>query len=668
MEKRLAGSEYKLLLIDDDEVDVMTFQRAIRKTDLKYTLAVCYNANEALKALEQEVFDCIFLDYLLPGIDGLQLLRKLRDASINTPVAVMTSQGDEKIAVEMIKNGAFDYFTKSEISVDKISKVIFSAVRLYNAEQQKARAERAIIENNNRLNAILESTRNLIYAFDQSLNLISFNSSFKENVEHLLRTQGLVKTDINLNDIPINENWKRTLIANIERCLKGEQFTVLEQVSFSNNQSKEIPWYETTYNPIINSAGAVTGVAIYSQDVTENKKIEQDLLQARNEAIAAAQAKSEFLSNMSHEIRTPMNAIIGLTELLMEEKLEDAVKENVRSIKYSADNLLVIINDILDFSKIEAGKVTFENISFDLRLRLTELRKTFEHRTREKGLDLQIEVDPQLPGTIMGDPYRLNQILFNLVGNAIKFTSEGYVKVKVSLTDGTNQKKWVCFEVSDTGIGISQSQQSKIFDSFTQANTDTTRKYGGTGLGLAITRNLVQLQGGQIGVRSELGKGTNFEVKLPFAEGSGTTTPTENNATTDVADLSKLCILLVEDNVMNQFVARQFFRKWNNDILIANHGAEAITVLRERDDVDLVLMDLQMPEMSGFQAAEIIRSENSVVKNPDIPIIALSADAFLETRRKVIDAGMNDFVTKPFKPEELYSKIIKYTQKTSSAE
>lgn len=668
MEKRLAGSEYKLLLIDDDEVDVMTFQRAIRKTDLKYTLGVCYNANEALKALEQEDFDCIFLDYLLPGIDGLQLLRKLRDASINTPVAVMTSQGDEKIAVEMIKNGAFDYFTKSEISVDKISKVILSAVRLHDAEQQKAQAERAIIENNNRLNAILESTRNLIYAFDQSLNLISYNSSFKENVEHLLRTQGLVKTDINLNDIPINENWKRTLIANIERCLKGEQFTVLEQVSFSNNQLKEIPWYETTYNPIINSSGEVTGVAIYSQDVTENKKIEQDLLQARNEAIAAAQAKSEFLSNMSHEIRTPMNAIIGLTELLMEEKLEDALKENVRSIKYSADNLLVIINDILDFSKIEAGKVTFENISFDLRLRLTELRKTFEHRTREKGLELQIEVDPELPGTIMGDPYRLNQILFNLVGNAIKFTSEGYVKVKVLLMAGADQKKWVSFEVSDTGIGISETQQSKIFDSFTQANTDTTRKYGGTGLGLAITRNLVQLQGGQIGVRSELGKGTSFEVKLPFAEGSGAITPTENNATTANADLSKLCILLVEDNVMNQFVARQFFRKWNNDILIANHGAEAITVLRERDDIDLVLMDLQMPEMSGFQAAEIIRSENSVVKNPDIPIIALSADAFLETRRKVIDAGMNDFVTKPFKPEELYSKIIKYTQKTSSAE
>jgi hypothetical protein len=667
MNQNQATPQYKLLLIDDDEVDVMTFQRSLKKTDLNYDLKVCYNAAETLSTIENNTYDCIFLDYLLPGIDGLQLLMRLRDMSVNTPVAVMTSQGDEKIAVEMIKNGAFDYFTKSDITPDKISKVVITAVRLWDAQRQNDIAEKKIIETNSRLFAILESTRNLIYAFDLNLKLISFNSSFKESLEHLLRKNGIVRADINLNDIPLTEDRKKTLITNIQKCFLGEQFTVLEQVSFSNDYEKEIPWYETTFNPIINVKGEVTGVAIYSQDVTESKKIEQDLLQAKNDAIAAAQAKSEFLSNMSHEIRTPMNAIIGLTELLLEESFEGTNLENLKSIKYSADNLLVIINDILDFSKIEAGKVTFENIDFDIRHRMSELRKTFEHRTKEKGLDFVIKIQDDIPAALKGDPYRLNQILFNLVGNAIKFTSEGFIKVGVKILKQTSENVLIEFNIRDSGIGIPESQQSNIFESFTQANTDTTRKYGGTGLGLAITKNLVQLQGGTISIDSEVGVGTSFIVTINYATGIAQNLDENNTKNAVLSDLSSLNILLVEDNIMNQFVAKQFFKKWNNELIIANHGAEAITILRERDDMDIVLMDLQMPEMSGFQAAEIIRASNSVVKNSGIPIIALSADAFLETPRKVIDAGMNDYVTKPFKPEELYNKIVKYTQTTKEA-
>jgi PAS domain S-box-containing protein len=654
---------FKLLLVDDNELDVLNFQKNIKKTDLRAKIDICYNANEAINKLANNSYDCIFLDYLLPDIDGLQLLRKLREMAINTPVSVMTSQGDEKIAVEMIKNGAYDYFTKNEINPDKLSKVVLAAVRLWDAERQSEVAEKQIIENNNRLNAILESTRNLIYAFDKNFNLISFNSSFKENVEHLLKLNGFVKTDINLADIPLNTELKVDLVNNIQRCLQGEQFTILQQMSFRTVTDNQTPWYETTFNPIINSSGEINGVSIFSQDITDKKKIEQDLLKAKNEAIAAAKAKSEFLSNMSHEIRTPMNAIIGLTELLLEEELQLPILENIQSIKYSADNLLVIINDILDFSKIEAGKVTFEQIDFDIRNRLEELRKTFEPRTKEKGLIFEISTDINVPEIIKGDPFKLNQILFNLVGNAIKFTSVGKIAVHTSISQKTENMILVRFDISDSGIGIPANQQSKIFESFTQANTDITRIYGGSGLGLAITKNLVQLQHGNISMASKEGEGTTFTVTIPFTIGKLRKIADKNKKSIESADLSNLNILLVEDNLMNQFVAKQFFKKWENELIIASHGKEALAILKERNDIDLVLLDLQMPEMSGFEVAAAIRAFDSEVKNPSIPIIALSADAFLETRRKVIESGMNDYVTKPFKSEELFNKVLKYTQK-----
>ena len=649
-------ASYKILLIDDDEVDIMQFERALKKTGLVYNLHICKNAQETLEIIGTEVFDCIFLDYQLPGIDGLQLLKKIRDKDVLTPVAVLTSQGDEKVAVQMIKSGAFDYFAKSDITPDSIQKVVISGIRLWEVENQRKRAEEEIKVNNYKLNAILESTTSIIYAVDKQLNLLSFNSTFKKSIQS--RTNTDVKEGMNFAMINFKNADRENIVSSIDRSLQGEQFTQVEEFEIGGNSV----YIETTYNPIYVANNEITGVAVYSQDITEKKKFEHDLLQARNDAIAAAKAKSDFLSNMSHEIRTPMNAILGLTELLLEENFEGGNLENLKSIKYSADNLLVIINDILDFSKIEAGKITFENINFDLRLRMAELKKTFDYRAKEKGLEFNVNVPEDVPHYIKGDPYRLNQILFNLVGNAIKFTSKGFVEVKTSINPAEdNGKINLVFEIIDSGIGVPEHKQNKIFESFTQAYTDTTRKFGGTGLGLAITKNLTVLQGGSINIKSKVGTGTTFTVEIPFEKGNPDALEQQDKTEKDlILDLSEIKILLVEDNLMNQFVAKQFFKKWNNEISIANNGLEAIEILAKDGSFDLVLMDLQMPELSGFEATEVIRAEHTKVKNRNIPIIALSADAFQETRRKVLEAGMNDFVTKPFKPEELYHKIVKY--------
>ncbi|MES2689906.1 MAG: response regulator, partial [Bacteroidota bacterium] len=381
---------------------------------------------------------------------------------------------------------------------------------------------------------------------------------------------------------------------------------------------------------------------------------------ARNEALKAAQVKSDFLSNMSHEIRTPMNAIIGITDLLLDRITDDTQRDYLNSIKYSADNLLVIINDILDFSKIEAGKIVIENIPFGLHENLEEISKAFRYQAEEKDLELIVNIGENVPKMIMGDPYRLNQILFNLVGNAIKFTSEGTVTIEVKVKQQVNDRYLLFFGVSDTGIGISDDKINTIFESFTQAYTDTSRKFGGTGLGLAITKNLVELQNGYLGLKSTLKRGSTFYFEIAYTEAKNLQPKaTGNNTNRFINSLKGYKVLLVEDNTMNQLVAQQILLKWNAEVSIAETGVEALKYLTS-EKFDVVLMDLQMPEMSGYEATRQIRGDNKLVLNPAVPIIALTADAFEETRVKVLKAGMNDFVTKPFKQEELYNKIIKY--------
>jgi signal transduction histidine kinase/CheY-like chemotaxis protein len=390
-------------------------------------------------------------------------------------------------------------------------------------------------------------------------------------------------------------------------------------------------------------------------DIEKSKK---DLEIAKKIAEEATASKSSFLSNMSHEIRTPLNGIKGITELLLKEDLSPEHLKMLDSIKYSADNLILIINEILYFSKIEAGKMEFDKIDFNLKRLIDEFSKNMRFSAENKNLKLILDIDPEMPDYINGDPVKLNQVLTNLMGNAIKFTDNGFVKLKVctNIPEDYQSIKGLYFSIEDSGIGIPKDKLGSIFESFKQSDASTSRKFGGTGLGLTISKNFVELQGGKMYVESTEGKGSQFQFIYPCKKLNRTAEHVEQQTEEYHYCAIDAKILLVEDNKLNQFVASKFLNKWSVSVDIANHGKEALFLL-SKNKYDLVLMDIQMPEMNGLDATKAIRDKKGKALQKDIPIIALTANAFEDTKREIFAYGMNAFVSKPLNPEELHQKI-----------
>ncbi len=371
--------------------------------------------------------------------------------------------------------------------------------------------------------------------------------------------------------------------------------------------------------------------------------------------------KEQFLANMSHEIRTPMNAIVGVTNLLLQNEHSEQQQKYFDVIRQSSDNLLVIINDILEFAKIEAGKLVMEKIDFDLASSVDLVYNTLRFKAEEKGIELSYWIDDDVPKVVIGDPTRLNQILINLIGNAIKFTQQGNVSIEIRSAGnvGDNQKQAIEFKVSDSGIGMSEKQLHKIFESFTQGGSDTTRKYGGTGLGLTISKQLIEMQGGNIAVKSKQGSGTTFSFYIPYEDGN--ISRIEEKERTDsfssIDSLKNLHILLVEDNKFNQMVAVDTLQQLLDDckVDVAENGKEALELLKQKS-YHIVLMDIQMPEMDGYEATKIIRSQFAAPLNK-IPILALTANATKQEVDRCRASGMNEYISKPFDPRDLLEKI-----------
>ncbi len=461
------------------------------------------------------------------------------------------------------------------------------------------------------------------------------------------------------------------------KVIKRKKPVAYESKNYSKD-GKEY-WTITTLTPVLDQNGRVGRIIAIDSDITRRKQMEEDLRRAntiaddlldktnkvivdlkqtKKELEETMLVKEQFLANMSHEIRTPMNAIVGFTQLLLKTNPTAEQKQYVDIIKTSGANLLVIVNDILDFSKLRSGKISFEEIEFNLLETISSLTELLLPKAREKNIKLLTNIDKTICDYVIGDPTRLSQVLMNLLSNAIKFTHTGEIRITIDIVREDSNEIELKFSVIDTGIGIPEDILPTIFEAFTQASSETARKFGGTGLGLAIVKQLVEQQGGIITVNSKINTGSVFSFTLAFKKGTGEIKSKKNTDTELLKMMPSegLRILLVEDNELNALLATKVLNDWNWKVEVAVSGYAALGEI-QRYTFDLVLMDIQLPGMDGYETTRRIRMEmQSPVK--DIPIIAMTAHALPGEEEKCLEAGMDGYISKPFEPERLYMKIL----------
>ncbi|RYF25052.1 MAG: PAS domain S-box protein [Flavobacteriales bacterium] len=460
-----------------------------------------------------------------------------------------------------------------------------------------------------------------------------------------------------LGDVLSTADTDRAIIAEARRTALNKESYQIEVQAHKKND--ELIWLSVANTPVLNANGNVERQVELITDITARKQVEQEMIEAREQALQLGEAKEMFLSVMSHEIRTPLNAVIGMSHLLLENDPKPSQVDDLNILKFSGENLLHIINDILDFTKIETGNLQLETIPFDLHTLCVDIINSLQITAAKRSNALNLLFDDRLSYRLLGDKTRLYQIIINLLGNALKFTDNGRVELIVKQVDVHEEETTISFEIMDTGIGIPKDKQTYIFETFTQAKTDISRKYGGTGLGLAITKKLLKLYNSEINVESTEGKGTVFSFEIKFERMFASYVDEKPIPLVSLYTDKK--VLVVDDNEVNILIAKRFLSKWGLEIEFASSGEEAINKI-VANKYDLVFMDIRMPGMDGFDTTKIIRDIKEEYYQ-QLPIIALTASTLHNERSKFAESGMNGHVLKPFNPEEIKAVLAKFLKK-----
>ena len=640
LDNQYDASTQQRLMVDGEESTYQTAYTATHFFNNDFGILFSSQTNNIFKAFESNI--------LLFGFATLLILILIIVLSI---ISINRLKHNER----KLTNANTQLLEKEEKLKLNYKELESLNTKLWGEISNREQVEVSLNREKSLLNSLINSIPDLIFYKDIKGVYIGCNKAFSEFV-NIPMEEIIGKSDTDL--YPPNEAKK--YIESDRRIIRtktNELFENIEQLP----SGKQIV-LNTLKSYFTDNNGEIIGLIGISRNTTQAYEDKIALSKAKEVAEAANVAKSQFLATMSHEIRTPMNGIIGMANILHQSKLSVDQIDKLDVIIESGKTLLGIINGILDFSKIEAGQFELENNNFDLKKEINNTIKIVEYRAFEKNIELLLDIEDHIPSWVKGDALRLKQTLLNFLYNSLKFTHQGSIKLSTKLTGISETHFTIGFSIADTGIGISKKHQEKIFKPFLQSDSSTTRKYGGTGLGLSISKNLIELMGGTITVDSVEGKGTTFSFDLLFEKPDKNTAPEVIRTVPKKAEKNKesLKILLVEDNPINQKVASMILRQQGHNVEIADNGKIAVDKFH-KNNYELVLMDISMPEMDGFEATTIIRKwESDHPGTPSIPIIAMTANAFAEDRKKCLDIGMDEFIAKPFNPEDLHTLLSKF--------
>jgi PAS domain S-box-containing protein len=645
---------HKVLIVEDSPDDADLTVRSLRRAGYEFTHRRVDTAEAMRAALAEDKWDLVIADYSMPRFSGLAALRLLRDSGLELPFILVSGTVGEDVAVGAMQAGADDYVLKSNLV--RLPAAVERELREFEVRAERNRAE--------------ERYRNLVERVPVGLFAISPEGEVLESNPALFEMLGYPAGN-NPKHLNIADSWMRP-------AERARLVDIIRKDGVAKNFEMELRrpdgsviWCSQSARAVYDSAGEVAYYEGVLVDIDSRKRAEDEANRARDKvrdlALETAQLRADFMASMSHEIRTPLTGIISTAELLSQFGLDQDQSRLTDIIRSSGELLLTIVNDILDFSKLAAGRLELEKLDFDL-VKLAKITvDSFAATARAKGIDLALEMDTAVPVRVRADQSRLRQVLSNLLANAIKFTNQGKVMVKVSRVEGSADDVLVRFEVIDTGIGVPIAAQRRLFQPFVQADGSTHRRFGGTGLGLVIAAKLTDQMGGEIGFESEPGTGSNFHFTVRLEKAAETETAVVRQRGPDGAQhlqwRKDVRVLLVDDNLVNRTVGARQLCALGYTTELADGANRALAILSSRR-FDIVLMDCEMPEMDGYQAAAEIRRREGSTRHT--VVIALSAHAMEGARERCLGAGMDDYLSKPVTLKGLADKIDSWARPKGS--